>query len=917
MDIYEHFLNKHRGFTEIQERAIPYIEAGDNCLIVSPTGSGKTETAMLPIIKRISGLGKDRPHGISVLYITPLKALNRDMMRRLEDLCRVGGLTIGVRHGDTTQSERSRQARMPPDILVTTPETLQSVLPTKYIGNSLSCIKVVVVDEIHELYYNKRGAQLSIALERLAKKAGEFQRVGISATINNCDGVARFLCGERRYRIFKVDRKSKVRVDVDYPENLKMNDEMKDLSETFGLDKRSLARISLISDYIKMSKSCLIFSNTRQVAEALGSRLIHLDKMKSMGGIGVHHGSLDRAERVEIEDEFKGGRKKAIIATSSLELGIDIGSIDFVVQYGSPRQALRLLQRMGRSGHAVGGTPHGAIIANSAIDYVESNAVLENANNGILEDFKPNINALDVLSNQICGIALDNSRIRLDELDKIVRGSSLYKDMRKDDLVTLLKFMDVHSMIRFDNDFISSSRRTRIYYYEHLSVIPNTIKFRVKNIANNKYISQLDEKFVLGNISESSVFITKGLPWKVIGIDNEVINVEPCTELSGAIPDWYGEDIPISRVVARTVLNILKTGSILQDSHSADVKKLFEEQREYFTPAQDAITIEKGVNYQIVFTFLGSRANELLSKVIGYFIGESRGFSINIRSTPYLIFIENSAFNFSDFLKRVDVKDVEDMIYCSIVNTDLFVYKFIEISKMFGIVEKGAALSKNSARKLVNIFKDTPVYHETLREILNNYFDIAEVKDFLVGIKAGSFKVRIIEHEKLSPLSDAILNSDYHTKELIMPIRPSEQLLNSFRDFLLSKTVRLLCTYCGINFYRKIEEIRNESEIRCISCGSKMLCTYNDDYNNVLKKVCSKKKLKKEDLVIYKNAVIEARLFNTYGGKAALALSTYGVGPSTAARTLRMFREEDVLLYTDLIDAQRQFIKNKKYWVMR
>lgn len=917
MDIYRYFLNRYKEFTEIQEITIPYIEEGGNCLIVSPTGSGKTEAAMLPIIKRISEMRNDKPPGISILYITPLKALNRDMIRRLKDICGFGGLTIGVRHGDTTQSERSKQSRVPPDVLITTPETLQSILPTRYIGNALSNIRAVVVDEIHELYYNKRGAQLSIALERLAKRSGEFQRVGISATVNNCDVVARFLCGDREYRIFRVDRKRKLMVNIDYPENLKMNELLKDLSEAFGLDRRSLARISKISDYISMSKSCLIFSNTRQVAEALGSRLIYLDNMKSLGGIGVHHGSLDRAERVDIEDEFRNGRKKAIIATSSLELGIDIGSIDFVVQYGSPRQALRLLQRMGRSGHMVGGTSRGVIIANSVMDFVESNAVLQNANDGILEEFKLNNNALDVLSNQICGIALDNTRISFEELGAIFRGSALYKNIQDNDVVNLLKFMTIHNMIRFDGGFISPSRKTRIYYYGHLSFIPNTIKFRVKNIANNKYISQLDEKFVLGNISEASIFITKGLPWKVIGIDNDVINVEPCGDLSGAIPDWYGEDIPISRIVARTLLNIIRDPGVLENNNIADVKKLFEKQKEYFTPASDLIIIERGGSYQIIFTFLGSRGNELLSKVIGYFISESRGHSINIRSTPYLIFIESSDFDLYDFLKRIDGKDIERMIYSSVLNTDLFVYKFIEIAKMFGVVEKDAAISKNSARKLVNIFKETPIYHETIREILNNYFDIDEVKDFLVRIKEEEFKIIQVEPEKLSPLSDAILNSDYHTKELIMPIKPSEQLLNSFKDFLLSKTIRLLCTYCGINFYKRVEEIRNEKEIKCVNCGSKMLCTYNDDYNDVLKKVRDKKKLKKDELAIYKNAIIESRLFNTYGGRAALALSTYGVGPATAARTLRMFREDDTMLYTDLIDAQRQFIKNKKYWVMR
>ncbi|MEM3626348.1 MAG: DEAD/DEAH box helicase, partial [Candidatus Micrarchaeaceae archaeon] len=180
-DAYELFLKYVSGFTDIQKRAFPVIEAGKNCLIISPTGTGKTEAAFLPLLKRISSQSEGT--GIALIYITPLRALNRDLFRRLREICDVLGVSIGVRHGDTTKKERAEQIRNPPRIIITTPETLQNMLVTKGFRSALRKLKFVVVDELHELYYNKRGAQLAVALERLVEISGEFQRIGLSATV--------------------------------------------------------------------------------------------------------------------------------------------------------------------------------------------------------------------------------------------------------------------------------------------------------------------------------------------------------------------------------------------------------------------------------------------------------------------------------------------------------------------------------------------------------------------------------------------------------------------------------------------------------------------------------------------------------------------------------------------------------------
>jgi ATP-dependent Lhr-like helicase len=265
---YEFFLKRYKSFTDIQKLAMPIIEKGENCLIVAPTGSGKTEAAVLPLIDSISGMEKSP---IRILYITPLRALNRDMLLRLEELCTNAGIKVGVRHGDTTQSERGKQARSAPDLLITTPETLQSILPTKLIGPHLKNLKAVIIDEVHELYYNKRGAQLSIALERLEELAPGFQRIGISATIGDVETVRKFICNKRECRVAKVEGLKEMELAVEQP--LKARRDLPEIEEKFGLDDHALARLERISDLVSKSSSSLIFANTRQIVESLGSRL--------------------------------------------------------------------------------------------------------------------------------------------------------------------------------------------------------------------------------------------------------------------------------------------------------------------------------------------------------------------------------------------------------------------------------------------------------------------------------------------------------------------------------------------------------------------------------------------------------------------------------------------------------------------
>ena len=362
-------LVEQKGFlkpTDPQEKTIPKILDGKNILLISPTATGKTEAAFLPILSMLLQLPKTP--GIKVLYITPLRALNRDLLERLQWWCNNLDIKLAVRHGDTETKERTRQSQCPPDILITTPETLQAILTGWLLRQSLQSLRWIVIDEVHELADSKRGSQLSLALERIRDLTGkDFQMVGLSATVGSPDKVAQFLVGDKRpVEIIRVPVAKMVKLQVIYP---KPTEEDAQFASKIYTHPEVAARLRIIRDYMSKRKSVLLFTNTRSVSEVLASRFKVWDVDFP---ISIHHGSLAKPSRIAAETGLKKGALKGLIATSSLELGIDVGHIDLVIQYMSPRQVSRLIQRAGRAGHTYGKLSEGIIIGMDSDDTLEA-----------------------------------------------------------------------------------------------------------------------------------------------------------------------------------------------------------------------------------------------------------------------------------------------------------------------------------------------------------------------------------------------------------------------------------------------------------------------------------------------------------------------------------------------------------------
>ncbi len=890
---------------------MPELESGNNCIIVAPTGSGKTEAAVLPLVAAHA----KRHTPISILYITPLRALNRDMLGRLKWLCDDKGMSIGVRHGDTARSERARQAKKAPDLLITTPETLQSMLPARSMRGYLKNVRAVVVDELHEIYHSKRGAQLSIGLERLERLSPGFQRIGLSATVGDRETMRRFLCNARKCKIVSDDSSKDMRVTIEYPQRVSAY--LGDFTERFGLDKPSAARLERIDEIVGHSSSALVFANTRQIVESLGSRLLGMDKeLGRTPRVEVHHSSLDREERIGIEDRFKSGKTKGIIATSSLELGIDIGSIDRVIQYGSPRQAVRLSQRVGRSGHTHSGTANGTIIATGTMDIIESSAVAQLALAASFETFRPQAGAIDVLANQVCGIALDNGSISAQELHGIIRGSFLYNGIDIAALESLLRFMERLRLIGFDGKKITSGGRTRMHYYGHLSMIPDSKRFIVRSAMDNRIISTLDERFVANHVDSGSVFITKGLPWKVLDISEDTILVEPSTDVDAAVPDWSGEDIPVSMQVALRVKEILggrgmelEGCEVAQDAKSP-VGDLVGNGAEM--PGKNEIVLENFGDHCMLYTFLGTQGNEALAKMMTHHIGSN---DIGASPSPYSILFETgSNVNIERVLRSVAAADVGNLAREAIAGTELFRYRFINVAKAFGVMDREAVVSRSVAKRIIRVMSGTPLYEEAVREVLMNYFDVPVLSDFLNGIKNGTVVIKSVTLGSASALATAIIGASHQARELMLPLKPNSELVENFASFVLSKSTKLLCTYCGVSFSRRLEEIKESRMLLCPGCGSPMVSIYSDDYKKTVDRRIAGKKLDRRDRKLVEEMLRYSSLFESYGPKAAIALSVYGIGQRSAARALMMLKRSETDFFIDLLDAQRNFIRTRRYW---
>lgn len=888
--------------TEVQKEAYPLIREGKNVLIVAPTGSGKTEAALIPVLAEMVEKGAEPTN---LLYITPLRALNRDLLIRIKWWGEKLGFKVDVRHGDTTKYARSKQAKEPPHILITTPESLQAILPAKRMGKHVENVRFVIIDEIHELAAEKRGYQLSIALERLQRKTGkEFQRIGISATVGSPKTVAEFLGGwGRKVEIIDVSTKKEYRVRVSFPR-------ADDGEGNFDMPPEVYARVKKLREIIESHKQVITFVNTRTMAEQLSLYFSALHDKTD-----VHHSSLSRDVRLCVEKTFKEGEVEHLIATSSMELGIDVGEVDAVVQYGSPKQVSRLIQRIGRSGHRWDLPSIGYIVALDPVDFVEAAVIAKLAGKRLLEPTHQEEKPYDVLAHQVAGVLMDWGEIGFEELYNIVSKAQPFKTLSREELWDVVKQLEGERYLRIRDDKITRARDTWRYYYGNLSMIPDDEKLSVVDTISGKRVAVLDEDFVAGYLTNGTVFVVKGRPWRVIAIENDTVYVEPSNSLVGAIPAWIGEMIPVDCQVAKEVFKERRRIAERMETVGdvAEIRDIDAVRGEFSGhPQDDVLLIEGSEEYIVIHVPLGSKGNTTLSRLIAAEISRRYGIPVRVFSSAYAIVLEFPSQGFKveeveKIIKTVDPEILDLVLENYITKTNLFKWRFIHVARRFGLISKNAKMDKINVRKFVDALVDSPVYKETLKELYHDKLDVDSVKGLLEGIRRGKYK--IAKKKEIGNIGKMELSKALQIPELVNPETPENTILEMFKRRVLDKKVNLMCTSCGADRIFRVEDL--PKHIKCIRCGSPLIAVVHDVENarEIIKKKRLSKKEEKKMLELSRNS----ELVREFGKRAVIAMAVTGIGSQTAARILRVpYNDEE--FWRALLDAERDYYRTKMFW---
>ncbi|MEM3280258.1 MAG: ATP-dependent helicase [Candidatus Micrarchaeaceae archaeon] len=837
------FKKNFDGLTPPQKYAFKLISEGKNLLITAPTGSGKTLSGFISIISRLFdyAINGKLEEKVYCIYISPLRALNNDIYRNLikpldeiyesirsskyiqigksllptEDLKRV---TIAVRTGDTPQKERQKMLRKPPNILVTTPESLAIMLNSQRFIESLVSTEFLIIDEIHELANNKRGSHLSLSVERLAAIAGhDFTRIGLGATLYPLEEAAKFLVGY-------ADGKPRDCIIVDASWSKKLDIEtMSPLKDMIYSSEKEIedAIYSTINSIIKKGKTTLVFTNTRSGTERV---VFNLKKRFKYGNdIAAHHGSLSRETRLEVEETLKKGGLRCAVSSTSLELGVDIGAIDAVVQLGSPKSVTRLVQRVGRAGHSFKETAVGRIVVLNRDDLVECSVMAANALEKRLDSFEIIFNALDVLAQHIVGMSL-TKKWNVDEAFDVVRRAYPYHDLQKPEFMALLNYLagnyvglesrSVYGKIWYDekeNMFGRRGRYAKVIYMLNLGTIPDEVSASVIMASTKKWIGNIEEEF-LTRLKPGDIFTLGGRLYKFEYARGMKCFVSEAESAAPTIPPWFSEQLPLSFELAMrigdfrlemldVVSNYLKKSSFRKARHAgmpAEAESIlgrlpinrnakiaifnyFVEQFLFagYIPNRNLLLIEstydsKSEKHYIIFHALfGRRVNDALSRLFAMLLGDflDQDIGIMVHDNGFVLSPGNAKVTkvmIDDAFTALLNSDIEAMLRRNLKNTELMKRHFRHVAaRSFMILKNYKGWKITIGKQQFNsqlLFKaieseypNFPIINEAYREVLNDVMDLPRLREVLRGIANGPIKYKFIETPTPSPFAHSLI----------------------------------------------------------------------------------------------------------------------------------------------------------------
>ena len=833
------FMKNFGELTPPQKYAFKLISEGKNLLITAPTGSGKTISGFLSIISRLfdyslEGKLEDK---VYCVYVSPLRALNNDVYRNLtvpleqiyaeivkdkgEDILKgnMRKVTIGVRTGDTTQQERRKMLLKPPNILVTTPESLAIILNSRKFMEHLSGLEYVIIDELHELANNKRGVHLSLSLERLKEEvAGRISLIGLGATLYPLDEAAKFLVGSAA-----SSTEDCVIVDASWSKKLDVvtRSPVRDLIYTDG-QKIEDEMYKMVNQIIKENKSTLIFTNTRSGTERV---VFNLKRRFGYGeDIAAHHSSLSRESRMEVEDLLKKGALKCAVSSTSLELGVDIGAIEDVVQLGSPKSVTRAIQRIGRAGHSYKATAKGEMIALDRDDLVECTIMLDAALKKHLDSFKVPEAPLDVLAQHIIGMSITR-KWNVDEAFSLVKKAYSYRDLPRKDFDALLNYLAgnyvglesrrVYGKIWYDEKERMFGRRgkmAQVIYMLNLGTIPDEVAINVFDLSK-KWIGNIEEEF-LTKLKPGDIFTLGGRLYRFEYAKGMKCFVSEAKTSAPTIPPWFSEQLPLSFELAeeigkfrgsfasvirasikkRKISRVSKStkmptevknalAQLPMDENAKDaVFRYFLEQilfakevpNDKLMLVEQTHDIDGDKNYLVFHALFGRRVNDTLSRLFGIILGEMLDMDVGILvgDNGFMLELEResrlSQKAMKELFSNVLSSDIVSTIRLNIRKTEMMKRRFRHVAgRSFMILKNYKGWKISVGRQQVNsqlllnaveeIDPDFPVLKETYREVMEDVMDVPRAKEVVERLSKGSLKYKFIITPTPSPFAHKTL----------------------------------------------------------------------------------------------------------------------------------------------------------------
>jgi ATP-dependent Lhr-like helicase len=813
-------------------------------------------------------------------------------------------LRVQIRHGDTTTSTKKKIVEDPPDVLITTPESLAVILTSSKMLKALECLEWVIIDEVHELVSNERGAHLSIGLERLqAASILPVIRIGLSATLGNLKEASRFISGVNRKCAILIDNSLRV-YDIDVK-----------------FIKGSLNNVAhFIIQYVRDNKiegSILLFTNTRDEAEYIGTIL----KNQNYVQVDVHHGSLSKDMREETETRLREGAAGIVVCTSSLELGLDIGSVELVVHYGSPRQVSKLMQRIGRSRHRQRSSAKGLIVTNIPDDEIEALAIIRRMKKGSIEGQLMHTGAFDVLAHHLVGLAMQTrDPIRIETAFDLVTKAYPFRLITSNDLKECINLLDNNGIIRYNREEQSYQRRIKAYkyYFENLSMIPHVLKFEVIDSISKRKIGSLDQQFVGDYGEKGNVFVLKGSQWRILSIDERrmQVNVEPLHGTAINIPYWVGEMIPVDFKTAEEVGAIRNEVSknYIQISTSVieeSIKSL------NIIPDSKNIVIENlnARNTVIIHSTFGSKVNNTIASLLSTILSSQLGYLVETRSDAYRIMLSSTARIGKGHVERIlkETYDTEAIIIASFTGTHNINWKVWMVAKRFGMISREAIYDKRVARMIYDRYAKTPISKESIREIIHDKYDITQTEKIMLDIQNEVINIHWIETSDFSDLAKPIL--EHSAKFSATPLSIEKGVIELVKERLEKTKHRLICIRCG-KWERTMETREIPENLLCTTCRSRLITrtsSYDYDLTKIIAKRLTGNKLSAEENHKFERAWKIASLINNFGKKAIVVLAGYGIGADTAARILRNYIDEDEI-YKSIYEAERQYVTTRGFW---